>query len=200
MLNVDSNIRPSKSLYIGGEWHAGAGEPLLSIDPATGASNATLSTASDADIDRPVETARNALDTSGWADLLPHRRTDHIHAIARLLNERTEPLAQIVMRQNGRTWAECRQQVKGAAGIFCFHASLCEPLGSEVTPSRGDYLRFTVYDQYEVHLIAEEIAVGCGRTELSLHSSRRECVVYQFGRISYVCPKGSRAATRRCRS
>jgi acyl-CoA reductase-like NAD-dependent aldehyde dehydrogenase len=146
MLTIDPNIRASRSLFIGGRWLAGAGETLVSQDPATGASNATLSTASGADVDRAVTTAREALDASGWPELLPHRRADHLHAIARLLSERAEPLAQIMMHENGKTIAECRQQVRGAAGIFRYYASLCETLGSDVTPPRGDYLSFTVYE------------------------------------------------------
>jgi betaine-aldehyde dehydrogenase len=150
MLNVDPNILAGRSLYIGGQWHAGEGEPLKSIDPATGDDNATLSTASADDIDRAVKSARQALDESGWADMLPHRRADHLHAIARLLNERAEPLGRLVMRENGKTLTECTTQVRGAAGILRYYASVCETLGSEVTPPRGDYLSFTVHEPHGV--------------------------------------------------
>jgi betaine-aldehyde dehydrogenase len=40
--------------------------------------------------------------------------------------------------------------VRSAAGIFRYYASLCETLGSEVTPSRGDYLSFTVHEPHGV--------------------------------------------------
>jgi acyl-CoA reductase-like NAD-dependent aldehyde dehydrogenase len=144
LVEIDPNITASRSLLIGGGWRAGSGEPLPSTDPATGETNATLSTASVEDVDLAVRTARDALVASGWADWLPHRRADHLHAIARLLNERAEPLARIVMRENGKTLTECRQQARNAAGIFRYYAALCETLGSDVTPSRGDYLSFTV--------------------------------------------------------
>ncbi len=146
MVEIDLDISPTRSLLIGGEWHRGSGEPLISTDPATGETNATLSTGSVEDVDLAVRKAREALINSGWADLLPHRRADHLHAITRLLNERTETLARIVMRENGKTLTECRQQVRGAAGIFRYYAGLCETLGSDVTPPRGDYMSFTVYE------------------------------------------------------
>ena len=146
MVEIDENIAASRSLLIGANWHAGRGEPLTSVDPATGETNATLSTGSAADVDLAVRTARDALAASGWGNALPHRRADHLHAIARLLDERVEPLARIVMHENGKTLTECRQQARNAAGIFRYYAALCETLGSDVTPSRGDYLSFTVFE------------------------------------------------------
>ena len=143
-MEIDANVAASRSLLIGAGWHMGGGEPLTSTDPATGETNATLSTASAEDVDLAVRTAREALAASAWADLLPHRRADHLHAIARLLSERVEPLARTVMHENGKTLMECRQQIRGAAGIFRYYAALCETLGSDVTPSRGDYLSLTI--------------------------------------------------------
>jgi betaine-aldehyde dehydrogenase len=196
MLNIDPNIRSSRSLYIGGQWQEGAGEALVSTDPATGAENATLSTASAADIDHAVRTARSALDSSGWAELLPHRRADHLHAIARLLNERAEPLAQIVMRENGKTLSECRAQIRGAGGIFRYYASLCETLGSEVTPSRGDYLSFTVYEPMgvigaitpwnsPVNLAAEKLApaLAAGNAAILKPSEITSIVSLELGKL-----------------
>ncbi|MEP7206751.1 MAG: aldehyde dehydrogenase family protein [Casimicrobiaceae bacterium] len=146
MLSIDRNLLESRSLFIDGDWHTRSGAMLVSIDPATGESNATLSTASVSDIDIAVRDARGALEETGWGDLLPHRRADHFHAIARLLNDRVEPLAQIVMRESGKTLSECRQQVSGAAGISRYYAGLGETLCSEVPPPRGDYLSFTVHE------------------------------------------------------
>jgi len=144
LVEIDPNIGASRSLLIGGSWHHGSGDPLTSTDPATGETNAVLSTGSAQDVDLAVRTARDALGQSRWAELLPHRRADHLHAIARLLNDRAEPLARIVMHENGKTLTECRQQVRGAAGIFRYYAALCETVGSDVTPPRGEYLSFTV--------------------------------------------------------
>jgi betaine-aldehyde dehydrogenase len=169
MLNIDPDILASRSLYIAGQWHVGSGGPLVSTDPATGAFNATLTTASSADIDVAVASAHEALRSSGWADMLPHRRADHLHAIAGLLIERIDALAQTVMRENGKTLTECQQQVRSAAGIFRYYASLCETVGSDVTPPRGDYVSLTLHEPWgvvaaitpwnsPVNLAAEKIA------------------------------------------
>jgi len=196
MLNIDANIRSGKSLFVAGQWLAGTGEPLVSIDPTTGASNATLLTASEADIDRAVDAARTAVDARGWADILPHKRADHLHAISRLLNERAEALAQLVMHENGKTLTECRTQVRGAAGIFRYFASLCETLGSEVTPPRGDYLSFTVYEPMgvvaaitpwnsPVNLAAEKIApaLAAGNAIILKPSEITSMVSLELGKL-----------------
>jgi betaine-aldehyde dehydrogenase len=166
---VNPNIQVGKSLFVGGEWVVGSGQLLVSTNPANGENNAKFATASESDVDRAVKAARDGLKQSGWAELQPHRRADHLHAIARLLADRTEELAQTAMCENGKTLAESRQQVRNAAGIFRYYASLCETLGSEVTPSRGDHLSFTLYEPWgvvaaitpwnsPVNLAAEKIA------------------------------------------
>lgn len=196
MLDLDPHITSSRSLYVGGEWCNGAGEPLRSIDPATGAENAVLATAADVDIDTAVETARTALVTSGWATLLPHRRADHLHAIAQLLLERSERLARIAMHENGKTLTESRQQVRNAAGIFRYYASLCETLGSEVTPPRGDYLSFTLQEPWgvvaaitpwnsPVNLAAEKLApaLAAGNAVILKPSEITSIVSLELGRL-----------------
>lgn len=169
MTSLHSNIQSGKSLFVGGEWVAGSGDSLVSTNPANGEITATIATASEADVDGAVKSARAALEKTGWADMLPHRRADHLHAIARLIGERADSLAVTVMKENGKTLTESRQQVRNAAGIFRYYASLCETVGSEVTPARGEHLSLTLYEPWgviaaitpwnsPVNLAAEKIA------------------------------------------
>lgn len=196
MVEIDPNISASRSLLIGGAWHRGSGDPLTSIDPSTGDTNAVLSTGSAEDADLAVRAAREALGKSGWSDLLPHRRADHLHAIARLLNDRVEPLARIATHENGKTLTESRQQVRGAAGIFRYYAALCETVGSNVTPSRGDYVSLTVHEPYgvvaaitpwnsPVNLAAEKIApaLAAGNAVLLKPSELTSIVSLEVGRL-----------------
>lgn len=137
-------------LLIDGEWIEGRGEPIRSVDPANGKLNALVSAASEADLDQAVASAARAFRDSGWKALLPHQRADKLHAVARLLAERAEEIGRIVMHENGKTLRECVNQVRAAGGIFRYYASVCETLGSEVTPSRGDFLTFTLHEPYGV--------------------------------------------------
>ena len=54
------------------------------------------------------------------------------------------------MIENGKVLSECKSQVTAAAAVFRFFAGACETLGSEITPSRGNYLSMTVYEPYGV--------------------------------------------------
>ncbi len=195
-MEIDSNIAASRSLFIDGGWHRGTGAPLESVDPATGKLNATLSTGSAEDVDRAVRACRTALAKSGWAEMLPHRRADHLYAIASLLNDRVEHLARVVMHENGKTITECRQQARNAAGIFRYYAALCETVGSEVTPPRGDHFSFTVNEPYgvvaaitpwnsPVNLAAEKLApaLAAGNAAVLKPSELTSIVSLEVGKI-----------------
>lgn len=133
-------------LLIGDQWRRGKGEPIISVNPADGSVNGRVSAASMEDLDCAVAAAQRAFDESGWKELLPHQRAEKLYRVSQLLDERVDAIASTVMRENGKTYRECRNQVRGAAGIFRYYASVCETMESEVTPSRGDYLTFTLYE------------------------------------------------------
>ncbi len=195
-MEIDPNIAASRSLLIEGGWHRGGGDPLPSIDPVNGKTNATLSTGSAADVDHAVGACRAALAKSGWAGMLPHRRADHLYAIASLVNERAEHLARVVMHENGKTLTECRQQARNAAGIFRYYAALCETVGSEVTPPRGDHFSFTVNEPYgvvaaitpwnsPVNIAAEKLApaLAAGNAAVLKPSELTSIVSLELGKI-----------------
>ncbi len=133
-------------LLIGNRWLQGHGEPITSVNPANGEVNAAVSAASIADLNLAVGTAQQAYAASGWKELLPHQRADKLHRAAQLLQNRADAIAGVVMRENGKTYRECRKQVIAAAGIFRYFGSICETLESAVTPPRGDYLTFTLHE------------------------------------------------------
>lgn len=124
----------------------GNGPPIVSVNPVNGAVNATVSSASTADVELAVSTAQNAFFNSGWKELLPHQRAGRLYEVSRMLQQRAEITARIVMSENEKTYRECLEQIKAAAGIFRYYAAVCETMESEVTPARGDYLTLTVYE------------------------------------------------------
>uniref|UniRef100_UPI00372D6735 aldehyde dehydrogenase n=1 Tax=unclassified Xanthobacter TaxID=2623496 RepID=UPI00372D6735 len=130
---------------IGGERVRG-GNTFTSVNPATGAVNYEVCAASEGDVDICVSVAQKAVRATGWRDLRPHERARILHAIADGMTARAAVLAETQMRENGKVIAECRAQVAGAAATFRYYAGVCETLGSEVTPARGDYLSMTVYE------------------------------------------------------
>ena len=139
-----------KPMLIGGEQVTNANEPLVSINPATGAINHTVCAAGSAEVDLAVDTAARAAAHPTWRDLQPHQRAAVLHRIGELMLRDAELFARLQMIENGKVWSECIAQVKSAAATFRYYAAVCETLGSEVTPSRGNYLSMTVHEPYGV--------------------------------------------------
>lgn len=139
-----------KSMLIGGEWATQSDHAFESINPATGARNYFISAASDAQVDQAVDAAWQAQRRAAWRDMLPHQRAAILRRIADGMDANAPLLARLQMIENGKVWAECKAQVASAAATFRYYAGVCETLGAEVTPPRGNYLSMTQYDPYGV--------------------------------------------------
>jgi betaine-aldehyde dehydrogenase len=137
-----SELRP---ILIGGEWRAGRGEPVASINPVDGSVNATFAGADASDIGEAVARGVAAMNAPAWRDLLPHERARVLRRISDGLAAETESLAQLQLRDNGKPIYETRGLVISAANTFAYFAAALETLESEVTPARGKFLTMTTY-------------------------------------------------------
>lgn len=132
--------------FVSGKSVTGTGPTFVSRNPATGEVNYELSAASAADVDAAVASAQQAVRSAAWRNMRPHERARIIARIADGMAANADELAAIQMRENGKVIAECRTQVASAIATFRYFAAVCETLGSEVTPARGDYMSMTVYE------------------------------------------------------
>lgn len=132
--------------FVAGQPVTGAGNPFTSRNPATGEVNYEVSSASAQDVDAAVKAAAQAARSAAWRNMRPHERARIIARIADGMAAHADELAAIQMRENGKVMAECRAQVQSAIATYRYFAGVCETLGSEVTPARGDYLSMTVYE------------------------------------------------------
>lgn len=139
-----------KALLIDGQWVDDVSEALLSINPATGEVNHEVCAASASHVEQAVAAARRAARAPSWSALLPHQRATILHRVADGINANSERLARLQMIENGKVWSECVAQVKSAAATFRYYAAVCETLGSELTPARGNYLSMTMHEPYGV--------------------------------------------------
>jgi betaine-aldehyde dehydrogenase len=142
--------QPPKPMLIGGEPVSNAAEPLLSVNPADGEFNHAICAAGLAEVERAVQVAARAAKQSNWRDLLPHQRAAILHRIGDLMQRDAELFSHLQMVENGKVRTECAAQVRSAAATFRYYASVCETVGSELTPARGDYLSMTVHEPYGV--------------------------------------------------
>jgi betaine-aldehyde dehydrogenase len=139
-----------KPMLIGGEWIANDAEAFDSINPADGSVNYRVSTANAGHVDQAVAAARTAASRPAWRDMLPHVRAQILGRISDGIRAHTDELARLQMIENGKVWKECQAQVASAAATYRYYAAVCETLGAEITPSRGDYLSMTAYEPYGV--------------------------------------------------
>jgi aldehyde dehydrogenase (NAD+) len=132
-------------ILIAGQWRRGAGEPVDTVDPATGRIVATVHSASADEVAEAAEAAAKAAADPAWRDLLPHERARLLHRIAELTEEAADELSALQTADTGKTLTETRALALSAAGTFRYMAAALETAEDSVTPSRGPYVTMSVY-------------------------------------------------------
>ncbi|MCW2756776.1 MAG: Betaine-aldehyde dehydrogenase [Nocardioidaceae bacterium] len=124
--------------FINGEWVDPLGtETHHSLEAATGDSLGTASLGTDADIDRAVRAAREALDNGPWGRTTAAERADYMHKFAAALLARADATSTLVSRENGMPIG-LSTAFNGAApaGLLQMYAELVKTLDlEEVRPS-----------------------------------------------------------------
>lgn len=101
------------SVFIGGQWRSGGGEPFASLDPATGETVWEGAAAGPADVAAAVEAARAAW--PGWADR-PH--ADRVEILGRYkaaLLEQAPTYAEAISRETGKPLWETKAELASMA-------------------------------------------------------------------------------------
>ena len=125
-------------LLLGGEWSAGSGGVLPVIDPATEEPIAEVGDASTEDALAAVAAASDAL--PGWAATPPRQRGECLRRAFELMTERAEPLARLMVLENGKALRDARAEISYAAEFFRWYAEEgVRNLGSlSVAPAGGN--------------------------------------------------------------
>ncbi|MFC7341401.1 aldehyde dehydrogenase family protein [Saccharopolyspora griseoalba] len=123
-----ARLEPSYRMFVDGEFIAGGGEPIKSINPATEEHLADVSTADESDVDTAVTAARTAFDQV-WSKLPGAERAKYLFRIARLIQERGRELAVLETLDNGKPIRESRDaDIPTAAAHFFHHAGWADKL------------------------------------------------------------------------
>ncbi|MDJ1133453.1 aldehyde dehydrogenase family protein [Streptomyces iconiensis] len=133
-------------ILIAGQWRRGAGEPLDSVDPATGHVLATLHTASADEVGEAAEAGARAAADPGWCALLPHERARLLYRMGELTERSADELSALQTADTGKTRAETRALALSAAGTFRYLAAVLETAEDTLTPSRGPYTTMSVHE------------------------------------------------------
>ena len=122
--------------WIGGAWTEPGADAFETVDPATGASLATVAQGSATDVDRAVAAARAAL--AGWRELGGQGRARHLYALARAVQKHARLLAVLETLDNGKPIRETRDlDVPLVARHFYHHAGWAQLLDAEFPGHEG---------------------------------------------------------------
>ena len=115
--------------FIGGSFTT-PGEDFAAHDPATGEVLATLSQATQADVEAAVAAARRA--QGKWAALGGHGRARHLYALARMVQKHARLFAVLEVLDNGKPIREARDiDIPLVHRHFYFHAGLAQLMEAE---------------------------------------------------------------------
>lgn len=124
-------------LYLGGRWAPSSdGSRIPVVDPATGASFADVANGTVEDGLAAVAAAWAAL--PAWAAKAPRERGEILRRAYELMTARTQELAELVVRENGKALADARAEVTYAAEFFRWYAEeAVRALGAVQTAPAG---------------------------------------------------------------
>jgi benzaldehyde dehydrogenase (NAD) len=104
-----------------GGWTTGAGEEIVSTEPATGEALARVGSASPADVHKAAERATQV--QSEWAALPFQKRAAVLRRAARLFEEHQEEIETWIMRESGAIRAFAEIQTIGGGSEECYEAA-----------------------------------------------------------------------------
>lgn len=121
-------------LYIDGAWCEAASKKTIGVaDPAKGEVFAEAAYAGREDAARAIAAAAAAF--PGWSRLVAYERAEKVRRVADLIRERADLIARLVTREVGKTLAEAKGEVLGAAAVWEWSAEEAKRPAGEWMPS-----------------------------------------------------------------
>ena len=109
-------------ITINGQSHAGHNGEYPVIDPSTGQAFAQCPNASLSQLDEAVTAANEAF--KSWRHVSQEMRQDYLHQVANVIEENTQELAKIVVKEQGKPLSLAMMEVGGAVAWTRYTAEL----------------------------------------------------------------------------
>jgi lactaldehyde dehydrogenase/glycolaldehyde dehydrogenase len=120
--------------FINGDFVDSTAKEWLEVEnPATGAVIASVPNGSEEDADRALVAAERA--QPAWEALPPVERGRLLQALARLILENRERLAQVVIAEQGKPLGEARGEIEGTALYLTYAAEEARRITGDILPS-----------------------------------------------------------------
>jgi acyl-CoA reductase-like NAD-dependent aldehyde dehydrogenase len=131
-------------LFVAGEAaEPASGEVRELREPATGEPLGRAAMAGEADVDRAVAAAREALD-GAWAKTPAAERSRLLHAIADALVANRKELAELEARNVGKAISSVKAELAQAANTFRFYAGAVSSIAGSSSPIGGSLLHYSL--------------------------------------------------------
>ncbi len=169
-------------------------------NPSTGQVLARVAKATKADVDRAVQAARRAMDSTAWGGIAPAERGRILYRIAQAIRERAEELAVLESQDNGKPLRQARTDVQVAARYFEFYAGIADKIMGHTIPLGPGLLDFTIREpigvsaqivpwNYPIQIgsrgVAPALAAGCA--VVMKPSSEAPMTALRLGEIGLAC-------------
>ncbi len=123
---------------------AASGQTFRVVNPATGEVVADAPKGGPEDVDRAARAAQAAFDDGRWSGMSATDRGRVLLRLAALIRDHAEDLATLETRQSGKTIADSRGEVAGAAGCFEYYAGAANKVFGETIPVADGGVDFTL--------------------------------------------------------
>ena len=121
-------------MFINGQWvDSESGKKIETLNPENNEVWATVPEANTKDVDRAVEAAQNAFESS-WANLHPRDRAKYLRSLANQLRENAEHLGTIETKDTGKIFRETKTQANYIAEYYDYFAGLADKVEGTVVP------------------------------------------------------------------
>jgi aldehyde dehydrogenase (NAD+) len=132
-------------LFINGQWvNSAKGETFETINPVTEQPIATMQRAGVEDVDRAVESARNAFDKGPWRYYSGQQRADCLFKLSHLIQQNAEELACLEALDNGKP-VELAKAADLPLTWLCYryYAGWADKILGDTIPVHGNYFAYT---------------------------------------------------------
>ncbi|WP_298970975.1 aldehyde dehydrogenase [uncultured Roseobacter sp.] len=131
--------------FIDGKFRKGAGPMMATLNPATGAEIAKISTAASQDVDLAVTKAREAFEQGHWARMHPAARKDVLIKLCKYITRRKRELAVLESLESGKPIRDC-EEIDIPETIHCikWHAETADKIYDQTTPAGEDAMSVIV--------------------------------------------------------
>ena len=141
---IAASLSLPSACHIDGKARAGSGT-LVTKNPATGETLATIASAGADDVDEAVAKAREAFDDGRWAKLHPSERKAILVRLAKLMTRNARELAVMESLDAGKPIADCETvDVPEAINTILWHAEAADKLFDRMAPVGDDAMAMIV--------------------------------------------------------